>query len=98
MPAFPSARYPRRMDLPETDHAAAGSHPSHLRGWLLFAAVAWLLSLAATWWLASNLAAPAPMPLEAAAPGAGEANDSADLRALRQQVATLKRSDEISRN
>ena len=68
--------------------------PNHLRGWLLLGAVAWLFSLAATWWLASHFAAPAPA-APAPAPIAG---DDAELRKLRQQVTTLKRSDQISRN
>jgi hypothetical protein len=72
---------------------------SHFRGWLLLLAVAWLLSLAATWWLASRLAAPPmPAPVVAGAPAPAAAGDGAELRKLRQQVATLKRSDQISRN
>jgi hypothetical protein len=89
------------MDLPETERPAAASGVPHLRGWLLLAAAAWLLSVAATWWLASRVAAPAPMPAVAgaAAPaGSADAEAAAALRQLRQQVATLKRSDQISRN
>jgi hypothetical protein len=71
---------------------------SHLLGWMVFAAVAWVLSTAATWWLASRVAAPAPAPVVAGAPLAAPADESKELRALRQQVATLKRSDQISRN
>jgi hypothetical protein len=73
----------------------------HLRGWLLFGAVAWLLSLAATWWLASHFAAPTPATAGegAVAPVAASASsESEELRKLRQQVTTLKRSDQISRN
>jgi hypothetical protein len=89
------------MDPIEATTAQPGSHAgpsSHLRGWLLLAATAWLLSLAATWWLASRLSvveAPPPAPLVTAD---GPAADSAELRKLRQQVATLRRSDQISRN
>jgi hypothetical protein len=70
---------------------------SHLVGWMVFAGVAWLLTVAATWWLASSLSGPAPA---AAITGALAPPGAADkeLRALRQQVATLKRSDQISRN
>ena len=72
----------------------------HLRGWLLLAAVAWALSLAATWWLASHFGSgPAPQPMPAApAATAGAGTDAGELRKLRQQVATLRRSDQISRN
>jgi hypothetical protein len=73
--------------------------PDHLRGWLLLGAVAWLLSLAATWWLASHFAVPpaaAPVPAETAA--TSTAGDDPELRKLRQQVTTLRRSDQISRN
>ncbi|MEO8160041.1 MAG: DUF6776 family protein [Arenimonas sp.] len=89
------------MDTPSPAQDPAGSSPSHLRGWLLFAAVAWLLSLAATWWLAAHFAVPAPLPSAtaiAAAEAAAEADLYAQLRELRQKVATLKRSDQISRN
>jgi hypothetical protein len=73
----------------------------HLRGWLLFAAVAWLFSLAATWWLASHFAGPAPAPAgdgAVASIAASGGTGSEELRKLRQQVTTLKRSDQISRN
>jgi len=71
----------------------------HLRGWLLLGAVAWLLSLAATWWVASHFAVPAPAPVDLPlAPVSGKGADDAELRKLRQEVATLKRSDQISRN
>jgi hypothetical protein len=72
---------------------------SHLLGWMVFAAVAWVLSTAATWWLATRLARPAPVAgVAGAPPAAASAEESKELRALRQQVATLKRSDQISRN
>jgi hypothetical protein len=64
---------------------------------MAFGAVAWILTVAGTWWLATRLAAPPPAPAPAHA-GAAPAEDSKELRALRQQVATLKRSDQISRN
>ena len=87
------------MDAPKPDTEYIGIERQHLRGWLLIAAVAWLLSLAATWWLATFLdgadrpAAPAP-----AVQPVGDREQAAQLRELRQQVATLKRSDQISRN
>jgi len=88
----PAEHPPQRAAPPATE-------VEHLRGWLLFAAVAWLLSLAATWWLASHFAAPAPPPaINVAGPAVAASADGAELRKLRQQVATLKRSDQISRN
>ena len=84
---------------PHREHADAHAygHVDHTRGWLILGAVAWLLSLAATWWLASHFGGPEPVPT--AAPAAPSASaDAAELRKLRQQVTTLKRSDQISRN
>ena len=89
------------METGEHHHHAepTGAHEDHTRGWLLFGAVAWLLSLAATWWLASHFASPSPAPAAGEAPVAASAAPEGDeLRKLRQQVATLKRSDQISRN
>jgi hypothetical protein len=73
---------------------------SHFRGWLLLLAVAWLFSLAATWWLASRLSMPAPTPAGRTGASASTASgpDAEELRRLRQQVVTLRRSDQISRN
>jgi hypothetical protein len=85
---------------PAHHHEAPAGHDNHLRGWLLLGAVAWLLSLAATWWLAAHFAVPAPMPAAANAPAVpvDAGADATELRKLRQQVATLRRSDQISRN
>jgi len=74
---------------------------SHLRGWLVIAVVLWLASLAGTWFLATRLATPPPP-----STSIGEPIDNSEqldeqreqLKDLRQQVATLKRSDQISRN
>jgi hypothetical protein len=71
---------------------------SHLVGWMVFAAVAWLLTVAGTWWLASRVSAPAPTVAVAGTGAPPSAGADKELRALRQQVATLKRSDQISRN
>jgi hypothetical protein len=80
--------------------AAAAKRRSHLRGWLILGASVWLASLAATWWLASRTAAPTlrTVTSELGARGAALEAQQATLRDLRQQVATLKRSDQISRN
>ncbi len=90
------------MSSTDPDQSHFGSVPSngHLRGWLLIAAVLWLGSLVGTWLLASWLAEP-----DVHGPG-GVRQDSgkarreqvAQIKDLRQQVATLKRSDQISRN
>lgn len=75
-------------------------HRPHARVLLAVAAVLWLVSLVATWWVAS----------ERAAPGLAKVRDELDLanrrvadgealvRQLRQNVATLRRSDQISRS
>src|SRR5687767_9971485 len=87
------------MDAPQTGTELITIDRQHLRGWLVFAAVAWILSLAGTWWLASifdrteRRVAPAPL-----VQPTGDREQAAQLRELRQQVATLKRSDQISRN
>ena len=73
---------------------------SHLRGWLIIVAVVWVASLLGTWYLSTRRAAPS---LSAVS---GELVDSSKqlgeeqvlVKELRQQVATLKRSDQISRN
>ena len=88
--------------MPPTDPAslAAARRRSHLRGWLLLGAGAWLATLAATWWLASQRAAPTLRTVTTELGDRSEAlaAQQATLRDLRQQVATLKRSDQISRN
>ena len=71
-----------------------------VRGWLIFAAGLWIASLIGTWHLSTRRAAPS---LGAVS---GELVDSSKqlreqqalVKQLRQQVATLKRSDQISRN
>jgi hypothetical protein len=70
------------------------------RGWLLVIAMAWLLSLVAVWYL-TNLSA-APITTNANHP-AGQQNglseeDALLLKQAQQQVATLRRSEQISRN
>ena len=90
------------MSPPDTDsHEFVPDHKdSHLRGWLIIAAVLWAASLFGAWTLASRRAEPS---LGAVS---GELVDSGkQLREqkrlvdqLRQEVATLKRSDQISRN
>jgi hypothetical protein len=88
------------MNRPDPMAAAAAKRRSHLRGWLVLGASVWLASLAAVWWLASRTAAPTlhTVTSELGARGAALEAQQATLRDLRQQVATLKRSDQISRN
>ena len=71
---------------------------SHLRGWLVIAAVLWLASLVAIWYLSSGSAAQPPAGGGESAAYSRPDQHSALIRELRQQVATLKRSDQISRN
>ncbi len=73
---------------------------SHLRGWLVIAAVLWLASLLATWYLSSSDggAAGARAMAQPAADRRLVEQQQALVKELRQQVATLKRSDQISRN
>jgi hypothetical protein len=80
--------------------AAAARRPSHLRGWIILGAVAWLASLGLAWWLASRHAAPTlrTVSTELHDRSAELDQQQADLKDLRQQVATLRRSDQISRN
>lgn len=72
----------------------------HLRGWLLIAAVLWVGSLVGTWLLASWLAEPDVQAAGGVREDSGKTRreQAAQIKDLRQQVATLKRSDQISRN
>lgn len=85
---------------PESQRFVIVRKGSHLRGWLIIAAVLWAASLAGAWYLSSNRAAPS---LNAVSDELTETSrqlraQQAELKDLRQQVATLKRSDQISRN
>ena len=71
----------------------------HARGWVVLLALLWIGSLAATWFLSSGPGAPQAAPavgMVAGSPARDEA-DAANAE-LKQQVSTLKRSDQISRN
>ncbi|KFN42411.1 DUF6776 family protein [Arenimonas oryziterrae] len=75
-------------------------HRPYQRGWWWLVAVLWPLTVAGTWYFASSRAAPS---LSAARSALGSSSDQledahTELRQLRQQVATLRRSDQISRN
>ncbi len=71
------------------------------RGWSAMMAILWLLSLAGAWYLASSRAAS-----NQAAPGRSLSSDQrelleeneAQLKQAKQQLATLRRSEQISRN
>jgi len=84
-------------DSPEFASATAGSH---LRGWLVIAAVLWVASLVGVWMLASRQAAPSLGAVSGELVDSGKQlrEQKRQLDQLRQQVATLKRSDQISRN
>jgi hypothetical protein len=73
---------------------------SHLRGWLIFAGVLWLASVVLTWYLTSRLATPSLSPARVSRVDNSEQLDEQLklVKDLKQQVATLKRSDQISRN
>ena len=75
-------------------------HRSHLRGWILLIGSVWLATLAMTWFLAARHAAPTlhVVASELDNRSAELASQRDDMKDLRQQVATLKRSDQISRN
>ena len=71
----------------------------HARGWVVLFALLWIGSLVAIGFLSSRPGAPEVAPAEgvvAGSPGRGEV-DAANAE-LKQQVSTLKRSDQISRN
>jgi hypothetical protein len=72
----------------------------HLRGWLIIAAVLWLGSLIAVWTIASRIAAPSlgKVRSELADKSRQLREQQVQVKTLRQQEATLKRSDQISRN
>jgi hypothetical protein len=83
------------MDTP-SDKWVISLDRGHARGWLILLALLWIASLAATWFLSSRPAGQAPAPTAGSsvtpvADGVGNAD-------LKQQVSTLKRSDQISRN
>jgi cell division protein FtsL len=84
-------------DSPKVASATAGSH---LRGWLVIAAVLWVASLVGAWMLASRQAAPSLGAVSGELVDSGKQlrEQKRQLDQLRQQVATLKRSDQISRN
>ena len=90
------------MDAPGSSppHSPAASRFSRLRWLLLALALVWLGSLALVWKLASQRAAPglAEARQSLAQERRQARQDVAELDDLRQQVATLKRSDQISRN
>lgn len=87
---------------PDPDTFTFSMDRSHARGWLAIVVVLWLSSLVATWYF-SRAARGAPGPAAPHQAGRGELRDQIDeqsgqLKELKQQVSTLKRSDQISRN
>ena len=70
------------------------------RGWLIIIAVTWLLSIAGIWYWASYHAAPALADADRTVGQQGQLlkEKEQQLKQARQQLATLKRSDQISRN
>jgi hypothetical protein len=70
------------------------------RGWILLLTVAWLLSLAAVWfatqWFMAEQASSGQRSLSL--PGSDNNAAAIDLKQAQQMVATLRRSEQISRN
>lgn len=85
---------------PDSHEPAAAPADSHLRGWLVIAAVLWAASLFGAWTLASRQAAPSLGTVSGELVDSGKQvrEQKRQLDQLRQEVATLKRSDQISRN
>ena len=75
-------------------------HRPHVRALLVVAAVLWLLSVAGTWWWATSRAAPglAKVRAELAITSRRAEEAEALVKQLRQNVSTLRRSDQISRS
>ncbi|HMB55678.1 MAG TPA: DUF6776 family protein [Arenimonas sp.] len=75
-------------------------HRPYQRGWWVLIAVLWPLTVAAAWYLASHSAAPSLAAARSQLSANSDRLDSeqAAVKDLRQQVATLRRSDQISRN
>jgi len=73
---------------------------NHLRGWLVIVAVLWVASLFATWYLSTRRATPSLNAVNGEPVDSGkQLGEQQELVSeLRQQVATLRRSDQISRN
>ncbi len=88
------------MNSTDPVSAAAALRRSHLRGWILLGGAVWLATIALAWWLASRHAAPTlhSVASELHDRSAELDQQQAALKDLRQQVATLRRSDQISRN
>jgi cell division protein FtsL len=85
---------------PDPERFEFANAGSHWRGWLLIAVLLWLASLLATWYLASRRAAPTLGAVSGELADSGKQLRAQDavVKDLRQQVATLTRSDQISRN
>jgi cell division protein FtsL len=92
------------MNSPDTVSSAAATaaarRKGHLRGWIILAGVAWLATVVLAWWMASRHAAPTLRTVSSELHDRSAELDKqqADFKDLRQQIATLKRSDQISRN
>ena len=86
------------MDAPP-DKLVITLDRGHARGWIVLLALLWIGSLVATWFLSSRPGAPEAAPAVGVVAG-NPAKDEVDAANadLKQQVSTLKRSDQISRN
>lgn len=85
---------------PDAQRFVIVPHRPHLRGWLLLAGIAWLLSIVAIGWWAMNKAAPelGEVRKELLRTQNRLDRQTVELDQFKQQAATLKRSDQISRS
>jgi len=70
------------------------------RGWLLLIAIAWLLSLTGVWYWAGTFSVPGLASADRTVDRQSEQLKESDalLKQMRQQLATVRRSEQISRN
>lgn len=95
--------YPEPMSSPGPDSQRFVIVPNrpNQRGRLILAAVLlWPLSVLASWYVATHRATPSLAAISSQLSDSSQELDEqqAQVKALRQQVATFKRSDQISRN
>ncbi len=85
---------------PDAQRFVIVPHRPHLRGWLLLAGAAWLLSVIGIGWWSMRRAVPELAEVRQQLSDTQRRLDrqAEELNDLKQQAATLKRSDQISRS